>query len=243
MAITNKQMQMNTSIRCLIVDDEHIARNILENYIDRVSTLELLGSCSSASEALQLLSDQHVDVLFLDINMPNISGITLAKSLPSNTKVIFTTAYREYAVDGFDLRAVDYLLKPISFDRFLQAINRFFELRPPAYTPMDRTASKTCIYVRSDRKKIKIDLEDIRYIESYSDYLKIYTNDEQIVTRQTMASMEEMLSDDFIRIHRSYIIALNHMKSFTNEWVEVGGKTLPISRKYRDTVLSYLEDL
>lgn len=232
-------------IQCLIVDDEPVAREILENLLSKISFVKIAGSCKSAIEAFNCINTNHVDLIFLDINMPEISGLSFAKSINKKIKIIFTTAYREYAVDGFDLQAVDYLLKPISFERLLQAINKYMnENTPVIYSEhKEITPEKSdYIYVRSDRKMIKINFCEIQYIESLSDYIKIHLTDKTILTRETISSIEAKLPQkDFLRVHRSFIVSLTHIESFTNETIEIGKKEIPISRSYKDTVISRLE--
>lgn len=235
---------MNKTIKCLIVDDEPVAREIIEQHISQVDGLVLVASCKNAMEAFKLINAKEIDVIFLDINMPEISGLSFARSINKNIKVIFSTAYREYAVDGFDLQAVDYLLKPISFDRFLQAINKYKDehLR---IASSDKTysgeVSNTFMYVRSERKMVRVNFNEILYVESLSDYVKIHTTDQVIVTRETISNVTELLPEkDFLRIHRSYLIALDRINSFTNEYIEIGKHQLPISRSYKDQVMEKL---
>jgi two-component system LytT family response regulator len=165
--------------------------------------------------------------------MPEISGLTLAKIINKKSKIIFTTAYREYAVDGFKLEAVDYLLKPIAYDRFLEAIKKV--------DPTDKLKIiSTFMFVRSERKMVKVDFEDIFYVESLSDYVKIITIDKTIITRETITNLEEKLNKNLIRIHRSFIVPLNKINSYTNESIEINKKALPISRSYKESVLQKL---
>ncbi|MBN1250563.1 MAG: response regulator transcription factor [Bacteroidales bacterium] len=236
---------MSKIINCLIVDDEPIAREILENHLKKISTFNIVASCKNALSAFQIINNQQVDLIFLDINMPDISGLSFAKSINKNIKIIFTTAYREYAVDGFDLQAVDYLLKPISFERLLQAVNKFLDENIAVQTNENEEfkSDKTeFIFVRSDRKMIKINFPDIKYIESLSDYIKIYLNEKSIITRETITSIEAKLpQDEFIRTHRSFIVSISKIDSFTNEYIEIGKNEIPISRTYKAEVLNKLE--
>ena len=238
---------MNPKIRCIIVDDEPMARDILTSFVARVSQIELVKSCSNAMEAFDVINNQEVDLVFLDINMPEVSGLSLAASITKKTKIIFTTAYREYAVDGFNLHAVDYLLKPIAFERFLQAIQKLFEITNTKNEP--KTVSETnivtnFIFVRADRKMIKINFNDIIYIESLSDYIKIHTPKETITTRETIKNIETKLpSASFLRIHRSYIVSISKITSYTNEFIELHKKALPISRSYKESILEKLKKL
>ena len=238
---------MTDTIQCIIVDDEPIAREILENHLLKIDKINVVASCKNAIEAFNEINSKKVDLIFLDINMPEISGLSFAKTINKNIKVIFTTAYREYAVDGFDLKAVDYLLKPISFERLLQAVNKYLD-----ESTSDTIESKfeiiqeksDFIFVRSDRKMMKINFSDINYIESLSDYIKIHIENSVIVTRETITCIEAKLpKNDFIRIHRSFIVSMNKIDSFTNEFIEVNKKAIPISRSYKKVVLNRLETI
>ena len=236
---------MAKMIQCLIVDDEPVAREILENYLSRINTFKVAGSCKSAVEAFRIINTQSIDLIFLDINMPEISGLSFARSINKDLKIIFTTAYREYAVDGFDLQAVDYLLKPISFERFLQAVNKYLDEKTAvsASFAVEFTEEKSdYFFVRSDRKMVKISFADILYVESFSDYLKIHLTDKIVITRETISNIEAKLPQKkFIRVHRSYIVSLANIDSFTNEYVEIDGHEIPISRSYKNEVLTKLE--
>jgi DNA-binding LytR/AlgR family response regulator len=236
---------MTNKIRCIIVDDEPVAREILENHLSKIEAIDVLATCKSAIEAFNAVSTQKIDLIFLDINMPEISGLSFAKSINKNIKIIFTTAYREYAVDGFDLQAVDYLLKPISFERLLQAVNKYLNETTPVLTaePVEIVSEKSeSIFVRSDRKMIKINFAEILFIESLADYIKIHLKGSNVVTRETISSIEAKLpQQDFIRVHRSYVVALNSITSFTSELVEIDKKQIPVSRSYKETVLRRLE--
>lgn len=238
---------MSNMINCIIVDDEPVAREILENHLKKIAAIHVVGSCKNAIEAFNLINLHKIDLIFLDINMPEISGLSFAKSINKNIKIIFTTAYREYAIDGFDLRAVDYLLKPISFERIYQAINKYKNENTPikAETTTDLTSEKNdFIFVKSDRKMIKINFTEVNYIESLADYLKIHLLDKTILTRETITSIEAKLPKrDFLRIHRSYIISISKIESFTNEFVEINKKAVPISRSYKNDVKMRLDNI
>jgi len=236
---------MDKPANCIVVDDEPVAREILENHLERIDTITVVASCKSAIEAFKIINTHPVDLIFLDINMPDISGLSFAKSMSKEYKVIFTTAYREYAVDGFDLKAVDYLLKPISFERLLQGINKFFE-ESSAITP--RQSEEICIekdnfiFVRSDRKMVKVNFKDIVFIESLSDYIKIHLEGQKVlVTRDTLSNIEARLPiSDFIRIHRSFIVSMHKIETFTSDTIGIGKHEVPISRSYRDAVIEKL---
>ena len=236
---------MDKRANCIVVDDEPVAREILENHLGRIDTITVVASCKSAIEAFKIINTHPVDLIFLDINMPDISGISFAKSMSKEYKVIFTTAYREYAVDGFDLKAVDYLLKPISFERLLQGINKFFEENSvivPMQSEEIHIEKDDSIFVRSDRKMVKVNFQDIVFIESLSDYIKIHLEGEKVlVTRDTLSNIEARLPiSDFIRIHRSFIVSMHKIETFTSDTIGIGKHEVPISRSYRDAVIEKL---
>jgi len=231
------------TIKCLIVDDEPLARDVIRRYVEKVPILHLVGECGNAIDALMLLQNQAVDLIFLDIQMPQLTGTEFAKALRNAPNIIFTTAFKEYAIDGFELNAIDYLLKPIPFDRFLRAITKAYpqtsvDINIPQPEITNKKNNSGFIYLKADRKMIKVMLDDILYIESARDYLKIFTHNNFIMTRQTTSSIENMLSEDeFIRIHRSFIVSLKKINSFTNETVEIGNKELPIGKFYLNSFL------
>ena len=233
-------------INCIIVDDEPIAREILEEHLSKINRVKVVALCKNATEAFNKINTENVDLIFLDINMPEISGLSFAKSINKDIKIIFTTAYREYAVDGFDLQAVDYLLKPISFERLLQSVNKYLNENVPAENVVidEISDEKTdYIFVRADRKMVKVKFSEINYIESVSDYIKIHLAQKNVVTRETITNIEAKLpQNEFIRTHRSYIVSKNKIVSFTNEYLEMENKKeIPISRSYKNEVLQKLD--
>ncbi|MEZ4796268.1 MAG: LytTR family DNA-binding domain-containing protein [Flavobacteriaceae bacterium] len=237
-------LKSKKTISCLIVDDEAIAREVIATHLSKISNINIVASCNSCIEAFNIISNHTIDLVFLDINMPEISGISFAKSINKDIKIIFTTAYREYAVEGFELQAVDYLLKPISFERLLKAVNTYFEVYKNNYEiTSNNTETINFMFVRSDRRMQKIAFNEIVYIESYSDYIKIHLADKTtVVTRETISAVEAKLpKSEFIRIHRSFIIAINYIDSFTNEEIVISGKSLTISRSYKKEVLDILD--
>ncbi|GAA3520616.1 LytTR family DNA-binding domain-containing protein [Aquimarina addita] len=227
----------------MIVDDEAIAREVIATHLAKIPTIKIVANCSNAIDAFTILRTNSIDLIFLDINMPEISGIAFAKAINTQVKVIFTTAYRDFAVEGFELQAVDYLLKPISFDRILKAVNNYFGTHITTKNEGGGLIETSdFMFVRANRRMVKINFEAIVYIESYSDYIKIHLNKETIVTRETISAIEAKLPvKKFIRIHRSYIIALKHIISFTNEEVAIKNTSLTISRGYKKEVLRILE--
>src|SRR6187399_1102946 len=235
-------------VKCIIVDDEPMARDVIRRYIQKIPTLKLMGEFGNAIEATIFLQEQGVDMIFLDIKMPQLSGTEFVRSLRNVPKIIFTTAHKEFAHEGFELDVIDYLLKPIRFDRFLKAVNKAFPQKLQETEVITSVASEenkpatSFIYLRVDRKMIKVLLNDIVYIESDKDYVKVFTEKGFIITRQTISSVEVMLPESqFIRIHRSYIISLTKIKSFTAETVEIGNKEFPIGKIYRNNFFKIQE--
>lgn len=228
-------------MNCLIVDDEPIAQNILKEFISKVDYLNLVACSSNANEAFNVVQQKSIDLIFLDINMPGIDGMAFAKIIPKEIHVIFTTAYREYAVEGFDLQAADYLLKPIPFDRFLKSVSKVKEsLSKDINTSTPEKPE--FLFVRQDRKMEKIDFLDILYVESYSDYIKIHLKDRVVVVRESISNFENKLPESqFIRFHRSFIGNLSAIDSYTHEYLEISGKALTISRSYKEEVLKRLQ--
>jgi DNA-binding LytR/AlgR family response regulator len=228
-------------LSCVIIDDEPIARNILKEYIVRDDRLLLVQDYSNASDALKELGLVKPKLIFLDIKMPKISGFEMLRSLPQHPQVIFTTAFREYAVEGFDLNAVDYLLKPFSFERFLQAVNKAYTLLSTelsAEVPhIDN--SNDDLFVKSNGKLVRIRISDIYYIEALKEYIRIFTPDGNQVVYQTMQNIEDRLpKETFFRIHRSYIIGLRHVQAIEGNTVIVNGIQLPVSRYSKDEFIN-----
>ena len=234
-------------ISCLAVDDEPPALDVIRKYISSVQALELVATCSDAVEALNFIRQRSVDLIFLDIQMPQILGTDFLRTLKNPPKVIFTTAFRKFAIEGFELDAVDYLLKPISFERFLKAVNKVMDASLNGTLTIEneqqpKVSTDNSMYFRSDRKMIKVNLADILYIESIKDYIKVVGVSGTVITKQSISSVEEDLPKDmFIRIHRSYIVALNKIESYSNELVWLGKAELPISRMYRHEVEKILK--
>jgi two-component system, LytTR family, response regulator len=234
-------------IKCLIVDDEPPAREVLKRYVEDTPGLELRGECANAVQALGVLQRESIDLIFLDIRMPQLTGVDFLKSLKNTPKIVFTTAYSEYALEGYELDIVDYLMKPVRFERFLKAINKAFPLHNPVITDPDQVPQKekrieSFVYFRADRKMVKVLLSEIVYIESMKDYVKVITDNQSIITKQSISSVETMLPEKkFIRTHRSFIVSVDKIRSFTNELIEIGETEIPIGKLYRNTVLKLLE--
>jgi DNA-binding LytR/AlgR family response regulator len=234
-------------IRCLAVDDEPPALLLMEKYINAVPTLKFAGKCRNAVDALVILQNNEIDLIFLDIQMPFILGTDFIRTLAKPPQVIFTTAFRKFAVEGFELDAVDYLLKPISFERFLKAVNKAMKLNlpvvgfPPDNAPKSEPEA-TFMLLRADRKNLKIKLTDILFIESLKDYVKVVTRDKTVVSKQSISAIAELLPEEaFLRIHRSFIVSLSKIESFTAGLIQVGKYELPVSRSYRHEVEKVLK--
>ena len=236
-------MHEQKTIKCLIVDDEPPAREIIRRYAEQVPSLEVAGECENAIQAFAFLQQQPVDLIFLDIRMPQLNGNDFVKALSTPPKVIFTTAYPEYALEGFELNAVDYLVKPVRFERFLKAVHKVFAANNvKAELPVaEDKKSDSFVYFRADRKMIKVMLNDILYIESMKDYIKIVTKQSTVITKQSISSVEAMLPDkEFIRVHRSYIVSLAKIRSFSNELIELEKAEIPIGKLYRNEVMKVI---
>ncbi len=242
------------NLRCLIVDDEPLARNLLEQYVAKVPYLELVKTCSSPIEAIDVLQKQPVDLLFLDVQMPDITGISLLKILPRKPLVVLTTAYSEYALEGYELDVMDYLLKPITFERFLKAANKAMqragENQPPTEPPPQIVVTQAApaettqpyLFVKDGTKLVKIRLADILYIEGVKDYVSIHTSEKRVLTHQTLKSLEAQLPENqFVRIHHSYIVGLDWIDSIHKEKVQIGKALLPISDTYRKAFKDFIE--
>ncbi len=228
-------------MKVIIVDDEPLALEVLETYLTHFPELNLHAKCANAVEAFEALSAGDIDLMFLDIQMPQISGIDFLKSLKNPPKVIFTTAFSNYALEGFELNAVDYLLKPFSLERFTKAVQKFKEI----YAKNDKTLSEAeapdYIFVKADKKLIKLRFEDIFHVEGLKDYVMLHTPNGRIVTLQTMKSLEEKLpSSNFIRVHRSYIVNLNLIELLETNSVTVNKKKIPIGKNYKDELFNVI---
>lgn len=231
------------SLKCYIIDDEPLAIEVLENHIKKYGDLEITGTFQNAVKALQVLQKQPVELLFLDIEMPKLSGIELLRTLQNPPKVILTTAYREYAVEGFELDVVDYLVKPISFDRFLKAMGKVVRDQSAQTSPTNSEGSENqFLVVRADKKNIRLPLDDILYIESQRDHVKMTTGSNTIHAPYKISSLAEKLRPKgFIRIHRSFLVPIDKIESWTASEIKASGKKLPIGRTYKKEVMEILE--
>lgn len=240
-------MQLN----CLAVDDEPLALDIMRAYIQKVPFLKLLQTCSSALEAMPVLQQQRVDLLFLDIEMPDLTGLQLLQSLAQRPVVILTTAYPQYALEGFNLDVADYLLKPIPFDRFLKAVNKVYERAqwqsaplPSANLLPSPTASEQeeFIFVKADYKTLRVNLRDLLFIEGLKDYVILHTAQRKIITLLSMNKiMEKLPEQEFARVHRSYIVSLRHIERIERSRIKITDHEIPIGDSYRETFLRWVE--
>lgn len=226
--------------KVLVIDDEPMAREILESYLSKIEGYTVVASCKNAAEGFSALHSHTIDLIFLDINMPEVTGLMFAKAIGNKAAIIFTTAYREHAVEGFELNALDYLVKPISLERFAMALHKFQELKAVETNQEKYDFS----FFKCDRRMVKIDFHDLLYAESFGDYIKIHTKEKIFVTRETMKNiMEKLPSSQFLRVHRSSIVAISKIDSYTNEHVVVANKAISISRSYRETVQKRLTEI
>ncbi|MEZ5016856.1 MAG: LytTR family DNA-binding domain-containing protein [Flavipsychrobacter sp.] len=225
-------------LKVLIADDEPIARDILMEYVSKMPMLELVGVCANAIEAFSKLNTLTVDLLLLDINMPEMTGVDLLRALKNPPMVIFTTAYAEYAVESYELNAVDYLLKPISFERFVQAINKAVDLKTEASSSNKQTSANT-IFVKSEGKLVKVELDKLLYIEGVKDYVKLWQEENYLLVLSTMKNMESLLEkyEYFLRVHKSYIINLLHVTEVEGNMLRMGKHTALIGNTYKEGVL------
>ena len=230
------------SYTCLIVDDEQLARQLLKEFVSKIPNLELKGMCKNPLEAMDVLQSEQIDIMFLDIQMPELTGVEFLKTLQQQPAVIFTTAYSEYALEGYQLDVIDYLVKPFPLDRFIKATNKAIE-----YIDLKRSAEKNSqgkgidsnyILLHADHKIYKVNLNDIQYIEGLKEYVSYFTREKRIIVLQSLKSIEETLpSNKFIRVHRSYIVPIEKIKTLDGNQVQIGDKLIPIGRSYKDDVL------
>ena len=236
-------------LNCLIVDDEEPARKLMENYISRLSHLRIVGNCTNPLEAMQVLQNNTVELMFLDIQMPELTGVEFLKTLHQKPLVIFTTAYKEYALEGYELDVVDYLLKPFRFERFLQAVNKAGKILkqdkseqvPPSSTSEETIDEKEYILVKSDFKVFRIFYKDILYIESMKEYVAYHTPAGRTLSLGSLKKLEQELpADQFMRVHKSYIVAKNKVAVLEGNQIHIGKKKIPVGTSYRERVLKEL---
>ena len=237
-------------MKCLIVDDEPLAVDLIEDFISKVPFLTLVNKCRNAFECIECLNNEAVDLIFLDIQMPNLTGIQLLKGLDKKPMVIFTTAYSEHAAESYNLDAVDYLLKPFTFERFLKSVNKAYsrlsekqDNSQPETQEVSKNVNSDYIFVKSDYKTIKVETKDILYIEGLKDYVKIYAGGKPILSLLSLKSLEEKLPEKiFIRVHRSYIVSLPKIESIQKSRIVIGDKYIPIGENYKEGFYKIVED-
>jgi len=233
-------------VRCITVDDEPLALDILADYVAKVPELSLVASTTNAIEALTLVQKGEVDLVFLDVQMPELTGIQFLKIINGKCDVILTTAYPQYALEGYELNVVDYLLKPIAFDRFYRSVQKVLNnltSRTPLSAAPPSNEAVDFIFVKTEHKIQRVDIDDIRYIEGLKDYISIFTATERIVTLQNMKKMEDILPGNrFVRVHRSYIVALDKIASIERGRIFIEDKVIPVGDTYRDTFYKYIGD-
>ncbi len=229
---------------CIIVEDEPLAAEVLQDYVAQVSFLQCRQVCSDAIFAMEFLQQEKIDVIFLDIHLPRLRGLDFIKTLPHPPQIIITTAYRDYAIEGYELCVVDYLLKPVSFNRFLMAINKLKHSSAaaiPFTVATTATPEKPHLFINVNKKKVKIDIADILYIESRKEYISIVTKEKSLLTKMPLGEMETQLEkNNFIRVHRSFIVAKEKISAFTATDLEIGKQLIPIGRSYKELVLAVL---
>jgi len=240
-------------LKCIAVDDEPLALDIIADYVAKVPFLELVKRTESAIEAMQIVQEGNIDLVFLDIQMPELTGIQFLKIAGNKASYILTTAYSQYALESYDLNVSDYLLKPIAFDRFYKAVEKVRNQRQkqdsptavvpePVATPVAAPSIQDFIFVKTEHKIQKIELDDILYIEGLKDYISIFTKNERVITLQNMKKMEETLpKKDFIRVHKSYIIAVDKIESIERSRIAIAGKTIPVGDTYRDAFFKLID--
>ena len=228
-------------LKCVIVDDEPLAITILEGHLKKIPYVEIVGKFGSALPVYEFLKNNKVDLLFLDIEMPELTGIDFVKSLTYTPAVIFTTANKNYAIEGFDLNVDDYILKPISFERLFKSVNRVFESEKESNLS---TETRDSVYLKENKKMVRVYFKNILYLESLKDYVKIVTSCKTVITKQQLSYFEEILQpSEFMRIHRSFIIAINKIDSYSLSGIDIGDQELPIGRKYKEDVIKVLDNL
>lgn len=236
----------NKTIRCLIIDDEPLAIKLIRSHLSKLSCFQVAGECRNALKAIEFLRYEKIDLMFLDINMPEITGLEFLKTIPDPPYVIITTAYREYAIEGYDLDVVDFLLKPVSFERFLKAINRFCNRTKGSAQAVTDTPSvpdeKKHLFLQDGKNTFRLPYDEVDYFEGYGEYVKVITNSKTYIVRESLTDFENRLANDsFLRIHKSYIVNLRKIKGFSTIHVLLKEIELPIGRIYREKAMYTLK--
>ncbi|MFC2136918.1 LytR/AlgR family response regulator transcription factor [Bacteroidota bacterium] len=229
-------------MNCIIVDDEPLAQDLLEDFINKVPFLKLIKKCKNAFEAIEIIHNEEIDLIYLDIQMPKLSGIQFAESMEHEPMVIFTTAFSKYAVESYNLNAVDYLLKPFTFERFLKATNKAYAKLTSKVSLENKKQKNEFIFVNADYSSVKINLYDILYIEGLKDYIKIYAGSKPILTLQSLKAIQEKLpKNQFIRVHRSFIVSINKIESIQRNRIIIGEKRIPVGDSYKKEFYQLVE--
>ncbi len=236
---------MSGKVKCLVLDDEPLARELIETHIAEVKTLQHVASCDTAMKGFEVLKSKKIDLMFLDIQMPVLTGLDFLRSLHNPPKVIITTAFRDYAINGYELDVVDYLLKPITFQRFFKSIEKYNQLTSPVLPQIDTGSGSKAnfIYLKSNKKNYKVYTSDILFIESLKDYITVHLTSGRLVIKQPISEIQNLLSKEkFLRIHRSYIINIEKISAFTATDIEITTKNLPVGSSYRQHVNNILNN-
>jgi len=229
---------------CIIVEDEPLAAEVVKDYISQIPFLQLKGICTDALYAMDLLQKEKIDLVFLDIHLPKLKGLDFIKALKKPPQIIITSAYQEYALQGYELNVVDYLLKPIEFNRFVMAVNKLKDRDNTEALPVSSTAvgERAALFFNVSKKRVKIYIDEILFIESLKEYIRITTKEKSILTKFQLGQIEEMLArNGFLRVHRSFLVAKNKIDAFSATDVEINGEQIPIGRSYKETVMEMLE--
>ncbi|TND07443.1 MAG: two-component system-response regulator [Bacteroidetes bacterium] len=230
-------------MNCIIVDDEPLALALLEQYLQKVPFLKLAGKCSSAAEALDVLQKERIDLMFVDIQMPDLTGLQLVKSLPNKPLVVFTTAYQQHAIEGFEIDALDYLVKPFPFDRFLKAANKAqeqFLLRRQVASAM-ASVEEDVLFVKTEYQVVRVNIPEIQFIEGLKDYIKIWNGPKPVLTLQSLRAIEEKLPSHFMRVHKSFIVNLKKIDSVQRNFIVIGQREIPVGNTFREAFMAYIE--
>lgn len=236
---------MTHPYNCIIVDDEPLAIDVIRDYISKVPQLSLVTTCADPLDAFRVLNQEKIDLIFLDIEMPEINGIQLLKSLSNPPSIILTTAYRDYAIESYEVEVVDYLLKPISFDRFFKGVAKFLRQRSANQVqaePQHSNVERGFMFIYSDKKNVKVFFDDILYVESIKDYVRVHTTRSNVISKSTISAYEDLLPATFLRVHRSYIINTTKITAFTKHDIEIDKKEIPIGVSYKKAVFASLKN-
>lgn len=231
-------------INCLIVDDEPLAIRLIENHLEKIEGFKVAATCNNALKAFEILNAQPIDLMFLDIKMPNMTGIEFLKNLKHPPQTILTTAYRDFALESYDIGVIDYLLKPITFERFFKAVDKFLSGRNVAM-PIEKKSADPFVILKSGLKSYKVNTDEVQYVESLKDYIKIYlTTGQPMMFKYKISDLElDLKEKDFLRVHRSFLVNTSQITAFTNNEIEVKGTEIPIGASHKDSVLLFLEKL